>query len=313
MPYGADVRTQAALQHAICEKEPLRPSSVILTDEKSAVPEATQKMDAIDESRDKARKRLRKKLAGDLDNIILMALRKEPHRRYLSAEQFSEDIGRYLNGQPVMARLDTPGYRLAKFVRRNAKSTAAAAITGAALIAIAALSQRSAHDAIAARARTEQMLVQTRHELISAYLRNSDAGQALAAARVAYAASPGRALVRHDLAAAATAAGDEYLMKGNRAGATTFYRDALTQYDAVAQMNTRDLEAQRDVMRAAHKLGDIEAEDGNVPGALTDYRRALQIAQGLAAAENAQISQETKQEMVEVTRRISEITKPAGK
>ena len=70
--------------------EPLRPSAVILSDEKSGVPEATQKMEAIDETRAKARQRLRKKLAGDLDNIILMALRKEPHRRYVSAGQFSE-------------------------------------------------------------------------------------------------------------------------------------------------------------------------------------------------------------------------------
>ena len=108
MPYGPKLGSQAAMQHAICEKEPLRPSSLVLTDDSTGVPEATQKMEAVSESRDKARKRLRKKLSGDLDNIILMALRKEPHRRYLSVEQFSEDIGRYLEGRPVIARLDTP-------------------------------------------------------------------------------------------------------------------------------------------------------------------------------------------------------------
>ena len=74
----------------------------------TAVPEATQKMEAVSETRDKARKRLSKKLAGDLDMIVLMALRKEPHRRYVSVEQFSEDIRRYLEGRPVIARLDTP-------------------------------------------------------------------------------------------------------------------------------------------------------------------------------------------------------------
>ena len=271
-------------------------------------------MDAIDETRDKARQRLRKKLAGDLDNIILMALRKEPHRRYVSAGQFSEDIGRYLNGQPVMARLDTPGYRLTKFVRRNAKGVAAAAVAGAALIAAAALSQRTAHDANAARAQAERMLVDTRHQLIAAYLRHGDTGDALQAARSAYAANPGNVLARLDVATAASAAGDQiFSTKADRAAAMVFYREALTQYDAVAQMNTRDIGARRDLMLAARKLGDMEAESGNVTGALADYRRALQSAQILAAAEGAQISQGTKQEVADLTERISELSQPAGK
>ena len=314
MPYGADVRTQAALQHAICEKEPLRPSAVILTDEKSAVPAATQKIEAVDETRDKARQRLRKKLAGDLDNIILMALRKEPDRRYVSAGQFSEDIGRYLNGQPVMARLDTPGYRLAKFVRRNTKGVAAAGLAGAALIVVAALSQRSAHDAAAARAQAERTLMETRHQLISAYLAGGDPAHALEAARAAYAASPGSVLARLDIAAAATASGDRILAaKADRAAAAAFYREAEMQCAAVEQVSARDLAVQRDMMLAARKLGDMEAEDGNVSGALADYRRALQAAQGLAASEGEQINQETRQEIAELPLRIAEISQSGRK
>jgi serine/threonine protein kinase/TolB-like protein/Tfp pilus assembly protein PilF len=60
-----------------------------------------------------------KLLRGDLDNIVLMALRKEPERRYSSVGQFSEDIRRHLAGQPVAARKDTPAYRGAKFFRRH--------------------------------------------------------------------------------------------------------------------------------------------------------------------------------------------------
>jgi hypothetical protein len=66
-------------------------------------------------------------------------------------------------------------------------------------------------------------------------------------------------------------------------------------------------------MLAARKLGDMEAESGNVTGALADYRRALQSAQILAAAEGAQISQGTKQEVADLTERISELSQPAGK
>ncbi len=72
--------------------------------------------------------RWRKQLMGDLDNIVLMALRKEAQRRYASVEQFSEDIRRHLEGLPVAARKDTVGYRAGKFVRRNKLGIAAAAL-----------------------------------------------------------------------------------------------------------------------------------------------------------------------------------------
>jgi serine/threonine-protein kinase len=63
--------------------------------------------------------KLARQLAGDLDNIVMMAMRIEPERRYQSVEQFSEDIRRHLAGMPVVARKDTFGYRTGKFVRRH--------------------------------------------------------------------------------------------------------------------------------------------------------------------------------------------------
>jgi tetratricopeptide (TPR) repeat protein len=67
-------------------------------------------------------------LDPDLDNIILMALRKEPQRRYLSVEQFSEDIRLHMEGRPVKARKDTARYRAGKFLRRNRAGVALAAL-----------------------------------------------------------------------------------------------------------------------------------------------------------------------------------------
>jgi serine/threonine protein kinase len=84
--------------------------------------------------------KLRRQLEGDLDNVILMALRKEPERRYQSVEQFSEDLRRHLIGETVSARPDTFIYRSSKFVKRNSLAVALAAIllisilTGAALV-----------------------------------------------------------------------------------------------------------------------------------------------------------------------------------
>src|ERR1044071_5472954 len=63
--------------------------------------------------------KLSKRIRGDLDNIVLMAMRKEPERRYVSAEQFAEDIRRHLEGLPVIARQDTFAYRASKFIGRN--------------------------------------------------------------------------------------------------------------------------------------------------------------------------------------------------
>ena len=66
-------------------------------------------------------------LRGDLDNIVLKALEKQPDRRYLHVEQLSEDIERHLDGRMVIARPDTIMYRLTKFCRRHKFFAASAA------------------------------------------------------------------------------------------------------------------------------------------------------------------------------------------
>lgn len=80
------------------------------------------------------RVRTRRQIEGDLDNILMMALRKEPQRRYGSVAQFAEDLRRHLDGETVIARADTLRYRTSKFVQRNRMSLG---LTLALLIAIA--------------------------------------------------------------------------------------------------------------------------------------------------------------------------------
>jgi serine/threonine-protein kinase len=75
--------------------------------------------DVISNLRSEKNEKLRHYLKGDIDNIILKAVNKEPPRRYVSVEQFSEDIRRHLIGLPVIARSDTAGYRLSKFIKRH--------------------------------------------------------------------------------------------------------------------------------------------------------------------------------------------------
>ena len=71
---------------------------------------------------------------SDLENIVQMALRKEPERRYPSADQFSEDLRLYVAGYPVLARPATRGYRMAKFVGRNKAPVGALALVLLALV-----------------------------------------------------------------------------------------------------------------------------------------------------------------------------------
>jgi eukaryotic-like serine/threonine-protein kinase len=94
--------------------------------------------------------RLSRELRGDLDTIVLMALRKEPDRRYTTVEHLAADIRRHLEGQPVRARKEGARYRLAKFVRRNRTPLLSATFAGAAVLALAlgfiSLRQKSVPD-----------------------------------------------------------------------------------------------------------------------------------------------------------------------
>lgn len=113
------------LERAICEETPPPPSMVVQTREDGA---------AIARQRGTSQARLRRELAGDLDNIVLMAMRKEAERRYSSVEQFAADVQRYLDGMPVLARADAWSYRAGKFLARHALVAGLAAAFVALLI-----------------------------------------------------------------------------------------------------------------------------------------------------------------------------------
>jgi tetratricopeptide (TPR) repeat protein len=79
-------------------------------------------------------RKLRRLLSGDLDNIILMALRKEPERRYPNADALRDDLARFLGGRPVAAARDSVRYRFTKFVRRHAVAVTFGAIAAVSLL-----------------------------------------------------------------------------------------------------------------------------------------------------------------------------------
>src|SRR5690606_28398911 len=99
-----------------------------ITEEPPPAPSRVCSDDAAVEMGFTKRETLSRALSGELDDIVLTALRKEPERRYQTVAALSEDIKRYLQGQQVSARPDTWRYRVRAFSRRNPQLVATAAI-----------------------------------------------------------------------------------------------------------------------------------------------------------------------------------------
>ena len=123
--------------------------------------------------------KVKRSLKGDLDNIVLKALRKEPDRRYASVEQFAEDINRHLRGLPVAATPDSIPYRVNKFVQRHRIGMAASALILLALIGGITIALREARIAQAERAKAERRLNDVRQLSDSLIFEINDAIQNL--------------------------------------------------------------------------------------------------------------------------------------
>jgi serine/threonine protein kinase/TPR repeat protein len=158
LPYRVSTDSPQAIMKAVCDTEPEKPSTAALHAPELEAP-ASQQAGAEPASQQLNRERaqrLRNVLAGDLDNIVLRALRKEPQRRYSSVEQFSEDIRRYLAGLPVLAHEDSLAYRARKFVSRHTLAVATAILFVLTLVGGLVATFWQAHIARSERARAER-------------------------------------------------------------------------------------------------------------------------------------------------------------
>jgi serine/threonine protein kinase/WD40 repeat protein len=124
-PYVLDDMSPQDMERTICTQLPPRPSSTVLVKGSRADGETTA--ETICQKRSADPRQLRRSLR-DLDNIVLMALRKEPGRRYRSAAELEEDVRRHLQGLPVAAGADSLSYRTRKFLQRHTRSVVAATL-----------------------------------------------------------------------------------------------------------------------------------------------------------------------------------------
>jgi eukaryotic-like serine/threonine-protein kinase len=258
-PYRIDSKGPLDFVRVICEAEPAKPSVAIdqvegSTDHNGESLQLTP--ESVSRVRDGRPAKLRRRLVGDLDNIVLMALRKDPARRYASVEQFVEDIRRYLDGHPVAARSDTIFYRTGKFVRRHRIPVAATIVVFASLVTGIFLTTQQARIAEAERARAERRFNDVRKLARELMFTVHDSIQYLPGA------TPARKLI---------------------------VENALEYLDSLARESTGDVSIQRELAIAYEKVGDVQGRDvrsnlGDTTGALGSYRKSLAIRRALVDA-----------------------------
>jgi serine/threonine protein kinase len=251
-PYGPRSRNAEEIARSVCESDPDRPSAVITRpvggDEALSPAE-------IGLMRDGSVQKVRKRLRGDLDNIVLMALRKEPQRRYSSVELFATDIRRHLDNLPVIARGDSRRYRARKFIARNKPAVLAASIVFFTLIVGLAVTLREARIARAERARAEQRFRDVREIANSDLFELHDAIKKL----------PGSGSVRNLVIQRAL----KYLEKLSRdaSGDREVMHELATGYERIADLQGNF---------SGPGIGDTSA-------ALTSYQKAIALREALAA------------------------------
>ncbi len=268
LPYRLDTNSPYDLVHAICEVEPERPSIAVGQCEQTAgrdgqaVPVTKE---WVSDRRNTSPERLQRALSGDLDQIVLKALRKEPQRRYSSAQNFAEDLRSYALGLPVSARRGTLTYRSGKFIRRNKLSLTLTALFTLALLAGLVAIVREARIARMQQARAERRFESLRTLTNSLLFEFHDSIEPL---------------------------------PGSTAARELVVRRALEYLNQIAAEAQDDPATLRDLAAAYERIGRIRAEEGHphlggtgsFQGANELYEKALEIRQNLVAAHPGDVS-----------------------
>jgi serine/threonine protein kinase len=281
-PYRLDGRPLQEIVRVITESDPVCPSAAIGANEALA-------------SADGGVAHLRRRLAGDLDAIVLKAIRKEPGQRYGSVEQLREDLQRFLDGHPVLARSGSELYRLRKFIRRHAAGVATIALLMMTLAGGIVATLTQARRAEAERARAQERFDDLRGLTNSVLFEINDSIAELPGAtpvrsllvkrgveyldRLSRQASGDPSLEREVAAAylqlGAVQGSPTAANLGDLEGARASCQHALAIAQRLLAANPNDREARRTLALAHERLTDVEAWAGDVPAGVRHAREAL--------------------------------------
>lgn len=313
-PYKLKGNTPDELRHAVCEQEPDKPSTTFTQFEKvrgesehggaSRARGKSLTAESVAAMRATIPEKLRRQLRGDLDVIVLKALRKEPQRRYSSAEQLSEDLRRHVEGMPVMAHRDSRSYRAGKFIRRHKVGVAAAALIVLSLIAGVLGTTWQMRVARRERARAEQQFNDVRklttsflfefHNAIQNLPGSTPARQLLVQRALEYLSKltsqdQGNPGLQRELAEAYLKVGDVQgnpygANLGDTEGAIQSYQKALDISQALVQSNPKDSQARGYLARSYKALGDVLTHVGRASEAAADLRQAIAALEPMVSA-----------------------------
>jgi serine/threonine protein kinase/tetratricopeptide (TPR) repeat protein len=292
------------VMRAVCERDPVRPSTAVM----SAAAANTESGGP---------QQLRRRLKGELDDIVMLSLQKDPRRRYASVAQFRDDTARYCRGLPVLAEGDRLGYRTGKFLRRNLVPVSAIALVILSLTVGVLVSAREA-----GRARREQRVALQQRSIAEVQRkfaqgqkaeaeqsRDQAAVQRTRAEQKAEEAGQQRGLADVERARAERRLGDLRalvttllfdLHDGIRdlAGSAPARRLVLgkaQQYlESLSRESSGDLQLQRELASAYEKTGDL-LHDAVGPGAadsssLANYQKAFQLRQAIVRRPNPNLA-----------------------
>ena len=248
-PYRFKSNLPHEIVRVVCEQEPSKPSEVETRRQNEETADSTSQRVPAPLGRAMSASHLK----GDLDNIVLKALSKEPERRYASVDKFSDDIRRHLEGLPISARPHTLSYRAGKFILRNRLAVAAASLLFLTLLAGIVGTTWQAANARAQRERAERRFSDVRR-LANSFLFEFHDG---------IAGLPGATPMR------------ELVVKR-----------AVEYLDGLAQEAAGDASLQRELATAYERVGEIQGDPytaslGDTASALESYRKAQAIREGL--------------------------------
>ena len=307
-PFGARPSSASQIELEVLHTDPPLPSNArssqraglegTHTHASASRTEADDIADEIAANRSTTRRKLREALRGDLDTLVMKALKKQPEQRYASALAIADDIRRHLDGQPLRARPDSFAYRTSKFLRRNRVATGAA-VTVALLLVTGSIGVAwEAHRADQQRVRAERI----RDFVLDIFLEQDPLRRPLAEQRTPQelvAAAAGRldgqlsgdpsthAELLDDL-------GDISADIGDSQGAEGLLKRAVAERTAIFGENS--MEVAESTRKLAHVLILRDRRDD----AIAADRRVLTILARIGAADSVEAAR-TEQSLAELT------------
>jgi len=296
-PYRLDRGLVTERHRVVCEQEPERASTAITHKSERRSAEGTAILvsgEEVSRARGVDVSHLRRSLKGDLDNILLKVLRKDPEARYASVDRLAEDLARHLEGLPVHARPLTLGYRISTFSRRNKGKLAVAAGFVLLLLGFSYITLQQQCSTARERdvARGERDAAQQVTAFLTQLFEDSDPGQARGKEMmVREVLDKGAEKIRGELEGQPEIRSRLMLVMGGVYQNLGLYEAAEPLLvEAVAQQRSLN-ETHPELASALDKLGELRVNQGDYRTAELLYRESLAMRQKLLGENHPNVAQ----------------------